>query len=427
VDVALGRAAELTQAKGGAYFTDATSPIAGEDFAAFCQAVGARAIIDFNGYTDTDPDTAQNMVQAAQTAGMTVDAWEISDEPYFYPAIFAGPAAYLNATFSPYFTQINATDPSATVSVFYEGQYSGVTGNGYQLWDTGIQNYTPPGTNPYWQGASMHIYPMGIAPNAQPPYTAPDVSTEEQTLNGVLAGTNAYFSSYVTPLIGENTPLFISELNSDPTSSYPFEGYMYNAIFLAEFIARVSTVPNLQGVGVTALYLGNTYNEGVIRAVNDYENYLIAQVLINPNYSTDTSTNPNTQFSFYYSTAGTALEVLNTAVNGSNATYATTMTGGPTVPVISGNPVPALFAQGFQAISNGTRFLIVTNKSNTAVPFGVEVNGVLGPPKIAVAYISGLSDVVQNTAADPSAVTVVNDVWSNPMTIPPYSVVRLEW
>jgi hypothetical protein len=405
---AMTRGQQLTQAKGGASLTN---------FAAFCQTLGATAIIDFNSWTDTNPNSSGLMVQAAQSAGLPVKEWELANEPYFYSEVFPTASSYASAMFTPYYTPINTTDSSSLVGLFYQGQFSGVANVNYAKWDNGMKAYTPH----YWQGVSMHIYPI----------TNETITTvnEEQTLNGFLAyGTNQYFNSYVTPLIGANTPLFLSEFNSDAFSTLAFESYIYNAIFLAEYIARVSTVPNLQGVGVTQLYIGNSFNQGIIRAVNDYENYLIEQVKINPNYSTNTATNPKTQFSFYFSTNALALEILNGAVNSSNATWPTTVSGGPTVPIqgYDGNPIPAVFAQGYQG-TDGTHYVIITNKSSVSVPIGIEVNGLLGPASVTASYISSTSDTAQNTATAQTAVQIVNTTFTNPLTVGPYSVTSIQW
>jgi hypothetical protein len=122
------------------------------------------------------------------------------------------------------------------------------------------------------------------------------VSDEEQTLNGILAhGTTEYYSSYVQPLVGENTPVFFSEVNSGPFPPLSFESYLYNGIFVAEWVTRMSTIPQVQAVGASALILPNYFSQGMICAVDDYEDYLVEEVITNPNYSTDTSTNPKTQ------------------------------------------------------------------------------------------------------------------------------------
>jgi len=170
------------------------------------------------------------------------------------------------------------------------------------------------------------------------------------------------------------------------------------------------------------------FNQGIIRAVDDYESYLIGNVNSNPNYCTDTSTNPNTQFSFYYSTNALGLEIANLAINNSNATWPTTLTGGPTVPIqgYDGNPVPAVFAQGYQG-TDGTHYVLITNKSGSPVPVAIEVNGSLLEESVTVSYISDASDTAANTATNQSNVQIVTATSANPITVGPYSVTRVQW
>jgi len=404
---------ELTQAKGGSCFSGGTCV---SDYKTFLQTTGANGLVVLNGFTDTNSNSAGKMVSAAQSAGMNIVAWELDNEPYCCPKIYSTAGAYAAAAYNPYYLNVNAANPSAIASDFMEGEFSGLP-FAYQTWDTGITTYSPE----YWQAYSYHVYAI----------TNETISTsdEEQTLNGILAhGTTEYFDSYVEPLIGPNLPVFISELNSDGFGTLAFESYIYNALFLAEYIARMSSIPQVKAVGVTELYLGNSFNQGVIRAVNDYESYLKAQVKANPNYSTNTATNPNTQFQFYYSTNALALEVANTAINGSNATWATVVNGGPTVPIegYDGNPIPAVFAQGYQG-TGGQHYLLVTNKSNAPVQMAVEVDGNLLQQTLALTYISSTSDTAQNTATNQTAVQIQTATSPNPVTIGPYSVTLIQW
>ncbi len=400
----LDRSQELTQAQGGIYFSD---------YATFLQAVGAWGVVAFNSYTDTNPNSASNMVLAAQSAGVDIREWDLGNEPYLYPGIYPTAAAYAKASY-PYYMEMASANPTGAVGVFFRGAFSGI-GTNYEIWDDGMAAYSPA----YWGAVSQHFYPS----------TDTSLSTveQEETLNGLLAyGTTQYLSSYLLPLIGANTPVFITEVNSIPFTG-TFETYHYNGIFLAEFIARMSTVPNVQGVGVCALYTGNNYDYGVIRAVDDFQAYLRAQVAANPNYSTDTATDPNTQFSFYYSAPALALEVLNLAVNNSTNIWPTTVTGSPTVPILGydGNPIPAIFAQGYMG-DNGLHYLLVTNKSGSSVPLALEVNGSLLETTVTVSYVSG-SDTAQNTATDQNNVQIVTTTSPNPITLGPYSVTRVQW
>jgi hypothetical protein len=274
--------------------------------------------------------------------------------------------------------------------------------------------------NKYWQGVSFHVYPISDSTIS--------TSDEEMTLNGVLAhGTTDYFNSYIVPLIGSEMPVYFTELNTG-SATMPFETSIYNGIFLAEYIARMSTIPQIRAIGVTELYLGNSFMEGMIRAVDDYEAYLLAELQQNPNFCTDTSTNPNTQFSFYYSTSALAMEIANTAINSSNATWPTTLTGGPTVPILGydGNPVPAIFAQGYQG-TDGTHYILITNKSNASVPVAIEVNGTLLEQSLTTSYISNSSDLAENTATNQNNVQIVTKTSGNPIGVGPYSVTRVQW
>ncbi|HXM41675.1 MAG TPA: putative Ig domain-containing protein, partial [Bryobacteraceae bacterium] len=404
----------LIQAKGGTCFYGGSCV---SDYATFLKTLGANGIVAFNGYTDTNPNSAGLMVAAAQTAGINIIEWELDNEPFVFPKVYPTPADYAAAAYNPYYLNINAADPSATAGVFFQGSFITLFGN-FMTWDAGMAAYSPQ----YWQGVSFHVYPIDDS-------TMP-VTTEEETLNGILAhGTTEWYSSYIQPLVGQNTPVFFSEMNSDGFATMPFESYIYNAIFVAEWISRMSTIPQVKAAGVSSLFLSNDFNQGMIRAVNDFQNYLVAEVKNNPNYVTNTATNPNTQFQFYYSTDALAMEVVNQAINSSNATWPTTLTGGPTVPIqgYDGNPVPAIFAQGYQG-TDGTHYLVITNKSNQSVPIAIEVNGnELLSTTLTVSYISNASDMAQNTATAQTAVQIVNTTSPNPITVGPYSVTRVQW
>ena len=403
---------EMTQAKGGACFSGGACV---SDYATFLKTLGANGIVSFNGYSDNLADSAGLMVTTAQAAGINILEWEIDNEPYSVPGIFPTSTSYAAAAYNPYYLNINAANPNAIAGVFYQGQYIEL-GN-YVTWDAGMAAYSPR----YWQGVSFHVYPVSNA--------SISTSAEEMQLNGILAhGSTDWYTSTIQPEVGENTPIYFTEVNSDGFATLAFESYIYNGIFLAEFTSRMSTIPQVQAVGIAQLFLPNTYNQGIVRAVDDYQTYLLEQLAANPNYSTNTATNPNTQYSFYNSTSALAMEIANLAINSSNATWPTTVTGGPTVPIsgYDGNPVPAIFAQGYQG-TNGTHYLLITNKSASSVPVAIEVDGNVLQSTVTVSYISNASDTAQNTATDQNNVQIVTTTSPNPVTIGPYSVTRVQW
>jgi hypothetical protein len=403
----------LTQAKGGVYLSD---------FATFAKTFDARAIICFNAFTDTNPGSANLMAQAAQNAGLNVMEWELANEAYLYPLIFTSPAAYASAMYNPYFTDIAAATPGATTALFLAGQFTGSTSktlppNWLANWDTGMAAYTPQ----YWNAISMHVYPLTTAQTRQ---------NTIETLNGILAhGTGEYISSYVDPLIGANTPIFITEFNCCAPDTDAFLSFLYNGVFLAEYIVRMSAVPNVKGIGVNSLYTDNADYHGIIQSVDDYESYLLAQVAANPDYSTNTATNPNTQFQFYTSAPGLALEVANQAINNSSAIWPTTVTGGPFVQILGydGKAIPAIYGQGYEG-NDGSHYVVITNKSNSTCTTTIQLNGVHVSGSMSVNTVSNASAFVSNTAQAQTNVQIQTvPAATNPISIGPYSVTVVKW
>jgi hypothetical protein len=415
----LNRASFLAQAKGGVCFTSTPPGTCYSSFSELLAYTGANALVCVNGYTDTAPNSAGNMVSAAQSAGLNVIEWEIGNEPYAYPLFFATAANYAGFENNPWYQNIVAADPGASVGLFYQGPFS-ATASSYQTWDSGMASYTPQ----YWNAVSTHVYPIN---------STVTTAQEEQQLNSVLGyATDAYVTAYLDPLIGPTTPIYITELSANTLGTAAFQTYLYYGVFLAEYIARMTTVPNVKGVAVQALYLGNMYQQGIIRAVDDFETYLINQVMANSSFSTNTATDPNTQFQFYYSAGGVALQVANLAINSSNAVWPTTVNGNvPTVPTLpvqgyGGLPIPAVFAQGYQAI-DGSHYVLITNKSGQPMQFAIVVNGSLLEQTVNLTYVSNPSDTAANTATNQNNLQVATSSSANPITIGPYSVTAVHW
>ena len=351
---------QLTQAKGGVYFSD---------FAAFAKALNAWAVVCFNSYTDTNTGSATQMVQAAESYGLNVQDWELGNEAYLYPLIYSTPAAYAKKSHN-YFGEIRAGSPATRISLFPAGWYPGAQGciisdPCFLNWDSGLEEYPAL----YWNAASNHIYPIVGAQTTQNTMWA---------LNGVLAhGSTDYMNSYLVPLVGTNTPIYITEFNCCSSYSNKFLSYLYNGIFLAEYIARLSSVPNVKGVAINSLYTDNTDYHGLIQSMDDYESYLLGQLaLYGPDWWTDTATDPNTVFQFYTSAPGLAIEVANQAINSGTHIWPTTVEGGPTVKItgFDGNPVPAVYAQMYLG-ANGSHYLLITNKSSEGQKVTIELNG----------------------------------------------------
>jgi len=412
----LTTAANLTQAKGGAYFSD---------FATLANTLGTRTILCFNSYTDTNHGSATQMAQAAQGYELNVVEWELGNEAYQYPGIYPTGSDYVTLSNS-YFNDIQAGALAATVGLFAGGWYPGSAGCGagaappqacFPSWDQAVWQSSAP---PYWNAVSNHIYPI-VTP------TSPQNTM--WTLNGILAhGSSDYMNSYIIPLAGAGTPIFITEFNCCADYDDKFLSYLYNGIFLAEYIARLSTVPNVQGVAIDSLYTDNSDYHGLIQSMDDFETYLLGQLAQNPDYSTDTATNPMTQFQFYTSAPGLAMEVANQAINSGTHIWPTTVTGGPTVNIIGfdGNPVPAIYAQAYLS-STGKHFVLITNKSSEEQNATIELNGAPVVATFNLTYVANSSPTAANTKDAPKNVKIQQKTSLNPIHVAGYSVTSAMW
>jgi len=166
----------------------------------------------------------------------------------------------------------------------------------------------------------------------------------------------------------------------------------------------------------------------LIRAVNDYESYLIGQVTADPSYSTNTATDPNTPFEFYTSAPALALAVANEAINNSTHIWPTTVSGGPAVPIqgYDGNPIPAIYSQAYQG-NEGSNYLLITNKSAYPSKITIQVDGTSMARTLTVTYVSNSDKTVSNTAFAPNTVQIKTATSGNPVVIGPYSVTTVQW
>jgi hypothetical protein len=397
---------QLTQAKGGVWLSD---------FATFAHTMGAAAVICLNTFTDTNPGSASQIALAAQSLGLNVLEWELGNEAYLYPVLYPTAGAYADSAYNPYFTDLLVGAPTAPVGLFSAGLYTGSALN-TSNWDAQLASYTPR----YWNASSTHIYPITQKQSTQNTIAA---------LNGILAHASSdYINSYLLPLVGTNTPIFVTEFNSGLPYNDQFLSYLYNGVFLAEYIARLSSVPNVKGVGVNSAYTENNDYHGLIQSANDFESYLLGQVGANPNFSTNTTTDPNTQFQFYTSAPGLAVQVANQAINNSSQLWPTTVSGGLTVNIsgFDGQPVPSIYAQAYKG-NDGYHYVLVTNKSAKGQNVTIVFNGAKVIGQMTQTYVSNTSAVAANTALAPNTVQIQTTTSSNPIFARPYSVTSVQW
>jgi hypothetical protein len=155
-------------------------------------------------------------------------------------------------------------------------------------------------------------------------------------------------------------------------------------------------------------------------------NYQAVTTAYNDGRSTNTAGLP---FGFYLSAQVCGQAVANWALTRSTAVYATTVgTNGPTVPIDTNDitMIPAIYAQAYQG-GNGKRYVVLTNKSATNAPVQIIQDGVAVTNQFLETFVTGSDPSTTNAPPPNSAIQIQSQLTNNPVTIPEYAVVRLEW
>ncbi|MGA3017041.1 MAG: hypothetical protein ABSF62_07975 [Bryobacteraceae bacterium] len=389
----LTEAVPWVNGKGGGSFVD------GANRANF---LGAKLIVCVNGFTDT-PQSAGQMAAFAKANHIPVAVWELSNEPYLYNGFFASGADYVRQM-KPYRDAIKAADPSAVVAVFFMD--AGDT-NSNPPWNQSIIGYG----NPYWDAVTYHHYP---------PQSTGAFSQWMADENAVLASkSSAYVTGYLAPLNPPGTKFLISEFlpSNDGlgTGSSLTDGTLYGAIYAAEYVMRMSSVPSMLYVGMHAL----TGTRGVSAANTHYPD---VQNAYNQGATINTLT---LSFGFFTTAQPQGLAVLNGVLRNTTLVDTTTVTGGATVAATGLGQIPALYAQAYTSAA-GQQSVVITNKGTTAHQVTIRVNGTPVAGLLPVQLIEGSDPTAVNTASNPNTVSVQALASQNPVTVPAYSVVRVD-
>ncbi|MGA9450967.1 MAG: hypothetical protein WBW41_06440 [Verrucomicrobiia bacterium] len=395
---------KLLPGKGGALF---------RDFAAMCANVGgAKIVVCINGFTDTT-NSAGAFAEYALTNHIPVAAWELCNEPY----VFAGNGAYdffLDATdyvarMKPYRDAIKAADSNAVVAIYFnDAGYSEPN-----TWDNDLKNYT----NKYWDAVVYHHYPA-LPTNGVPFSDLMALDNWELASN-----TTARMLNYLIPDNNSNVTFLITEyapargngagLQNPPCTT------LYGGIYAAEYVLRMSTLPQMCFVGPYQLLNPN----GIDQTNSNNQAVLTAY---NAGRSTNTAGLP---FGFFLGAQAAGEAVADWALTRSTAVYATTVgTNGPTVFTDTNGivTIPAIYAQAYQG-GNGKRYVVLTNKGATNTPVQIIQDGVAVTNQFLETFVTGSDPSTTNAPPPNSAIQIQSQLTNNPVTIPEYSVVRLEW
>ena len=371
--------------------------------------LGAKLIVVINGYTDTAAD-AGALATLAKNNHIPVAVWELCNEPYFFASNFfkptSGPVAdagaYYAGLMQPYYNAIKDADSTAVVALFFSDP-----GNPDPTWDSSVAGYSPQ----YWDAITYHFYGAETS--------GTDFSQWMADENANLYGNSAsYVTDYVAPKNLPTTKYLVSEFN--PTGSdlgnnpSLTNGTLYAGIYAAEYIMRMSTVPSVLHVGMHAL--SSTYGVNANnRHFSEVQNAYNDQTMI------DTAT---LIYGFFPSAEAQGVAIINGVLRNATQVYSTTVTGGATVAATGLSPIPALYAQGYNGPEGQS--LVITNKSATAHTVTVNLNGPAVSGSLPLTFITGTDPSMNNTATTDIAVPIQTSSSTNPIPVPPYSVVRVD-
>jgi hypothetical protein len=397
-------AAKLGNGKGGLKFCD---------FAALCRNTGgAKIVVTINGFTDSAA-SAGAFAAFAVSNHIPVSVWELCNEPY----TLAGTGAdtfFLDATdyvaqMKPYRDAIKAADSNAVVAIYFNDA-------GYpepNIWDNDLKNYS----DKYWDAVVYHHYP------ALP--TSGVTFADLMALDNwqLASNTTARMTNYLIPDNTSNVTFLISEFaparGDGAGGQYPPTTTLYGGIYAAEYLLRLSTLPQMSFVGPYQLL-----NAAGINQTNTFDQPVATAY--NGGYTTNTAGWP---FGFFLSAQVCGSSVADWALTRSIAVYPTDVgTNGSTVPIDTNGieTIPAIYAQAYQG-GNGKRYVVLTNKGSNAVPVQIVQDSVAVTNQFLETFVTGSDPSATNAPPPDSAVQIQSQLTNNPVTIPEYSVVRLEW
>jgi hypothetical protein len=191
---------------------------------------------------------------------------------------------------------------------------------------------------------------------------------------------------------------------------------IWGGIYAAEFIMRMSTVPGMLYVGphslirFSGILSANAHSGDVMRAANQGK-------------PIDTL---SLDFGYYVSAQASGLGILNGVINHAVQSNKTVVTGGVTVPATGiGGGIPALYAVSYTNGGGGSS-VVITNKSATAHRVTIRVNGAAATGTFPLQFVASADPSAANTPGKPNNVAIQKGTSANPVTVPAYSVVRVD-
>ncbi|TRX59166.1 T9SS type A sorting domain-containing protein [Fulvivirga sp. M361] len=360
--------------------------------------VGGKLIVTWPGFMG-DPEEAGLFARFCKDNHIEVEYWQLNNEPFFFtPSLnhyfYNGGTDYA-AKMRPISDAIKLNYPEALTAPSASWGVDIETGFSKQ-----VRDFTPR----FWDIYSMHSY---AAFNNSNPSDALAIRNGNAGLQ--IGGTDAPLK--VRNGFGTDMPYIITEYN---VFNNTLGGTFYSGLYNAEYLMRNTAFPN-------ARYLGlHVFNTNVIRPEFNHNSLLEAA------FNGDIELNADTiQYGFDIVPAGSAILTAVEALNRSNYSWDTQVTGGETVLAEHSNSqvdnIPAIYANSYRGAYDKD-YILLTNKSD--IPHDITIRGLSLPANVTRVIVSSSSPLANQGFG---TVSDIVDMIDGVVTIPGYSVCRLEW
>ncbi|MEJ6951451.1 discoidin domain-containing protein [Natronospora cellulosivora (SeqCode)] len=355
--------------------------------------IGGELIVVINAFTDT-PEAAADLAKFVKDNNIQVSIFQLTNEPYFFVPgspnhFFDNSIEYAN-NMRPYAEAIRASYPDAKIALMY-----GADGR-YHSWDRGLRDYP----EQFWDVITYHSYA---------PQSSNDTFDEARLRanRGLAVATSEDRVNYYLEKGLFDKPIMITEYNVfNPAIAFT----MYAGIYVTEFAMRMSQYPEVEHLGMHAITphafgQEQTYIDEILAAADRGEIY-------------DTS---NLELGVEYTPSGLGMKIVNKAFNNSSHVWSTSIEGGESVEILnSRETIPAIYATAYKGHYD-KNYLLVTNKSGLEQDLTINKDNIKLKSNMTINYISAIDP------EDRSEPTIKSKQTENPVTLPPYSVARIEW
>lgn len=365
------------------------------DYVDFLQQTGAKAVIMVN-VLQYNPEQARDLAKYLYENHVPVLYFELGNEISFYVQESGNQQAV-------YKTGTDYLDRVKTFNDVIKNEYPGaktiisMSNMQVQSFDEDVYNYP----NKYWDAITTHSF-RGNGTTASAAMT---------DANGYLNDWNILIANHYDANL-TNPEIFIGE--HGVTLGGLLDNTQYGGIYVSESILRLVTNPNISYLA------GYRLTNGVYTPANDYGSLL--EDAFQDGIGVNTA---SLDFNPFYSTPSASLKVVDAAINQGTVAWGTSVMGGDSVSK-TGGTMPALFSQAFQG-DNGKNYVVITNKSANTHDVNIQVNGSNVTASMTKTYTTAADPLARNSKDNPNLVTIQTSSTANPVEVPGYSVMRVEW